>query len=102
MLCPKCLSSMEPVAIEGFEVDRCTNCRGMWFDLREDEHLRAIPGAERIDDGSPEVGRKYNRVRDYDCPRCRTPLIKMVDADKTRLQYESCKVCHGLFFDAGE
>jgi uncharacterized protein len=102
MICPKCLSSMEAITFEDIEVDRCTNCRGIWFDLREEERLKALPGSEAIDIGSAEVGQGYDEVRDIDCPRCRTPMIQMVDASQTHLRYEACKVCHGVFFDAGE
>ncbi|MFN2270503.1 MAG: zf-TFIIB domain-containing protein, partial [Anaerolineae bacterium] len=40
MDCPKCQSPMEAVVYESFEVNRCTNCKGLWFDLREQEHLK--------------------------------------------------------------
>jgi Zn-finger nucleic acid-binding protein len=102
MDCPKCLQAMEPVMFESVEVDRCTNCGGIWFDLQEHEHLRLLPGSQAIDTGSPELGERYDQFRDIDCPRCGVPMIKMRDAARTDLQYESCKVCYGIYFDAGE
>ena len=102
MNCPKCLSSFEQVAFEEITVDRCTNCRGIWFDLLEDQRLREMEHSEVLDSGSPEVGRRYNEFRDFDCPRCQTPLVKVVDPDQPHLKLESCKVCHGVFYDAGE
>jgi Zn-finger nucleic acid-binding protein len=92
---------MELVTFGAVEIDRCLRCRGVWFDLREEEHLKSMPGSEALDVGLPEVGELYDEVRDYDCPRCETRLLKMVDAEKD-VRYESCSICHGLFFDAGE
>jgi Zn-finger nucleic acid-binding protein len=102
MICPKCLSTMEAVRFEEIEVDRCTNCRGIWFDLLEEERLKELEGSRCIDVGPRELGRRYDEIREIECPRCHTPLIKMVEASQTHLRYESCTVCHGLFFDAGE
>ena len=35
MLCPKCVHEMETVSVDGIEVDRCTQCYGIWFDRLE-------------------------------------------------------------------
>jgi len=93
---------MEPVVYEGIEVDRCSNCKGIWFDMLEAEHLKELDHAETIDIGDPEVGKKYNKIDQIDCPRCGTQMIRMVDAGQPHIWYESCSVCYGLFFDAGE
>jgi Zn-finger nucleic acid-binding protein len=29
-------------------------------------------------------------------------MVKMVDARQPHIRYESCSVCYGVFFDAGE
>ena len=41
------------------------------------------------------------RVR-IDCPVCHTPMIRMVDLKNRKVWYESCPVCYGVFYDAGE
>ena len=102
MDCPKCSHPMEQVVYADIEVDRCTLCKGLWFDVLEHEQLKRIGGAEAIDIGDREVGAVFNRDDRIKCPRCRGPMIRMVDAEQPHIWYESCGVCHGVFFDAGE
>ena len=99
--CPKCAAAMEKVTFEQITVDRCTSCRGLWFDAREDERLKKMPGAEDIDTGPPKREDRKQAVR-IDCPVCHTQMIRMVDHQQPHIWYESCTVCHGVFFDAGE
>jgi Zn-finger nucleic acid-binding protein len=93
---------MESVEYQGVEVDRCTGCHGIWFDLREAEQLRARPGSEAIDTGDRARGREMNSVGKVECPRCHTPMVRMVDSRQSHLWYEACTICNGMFFDAGE
>ena len=102
MDCPKCSHAMEQVVFGDIEVDRCTLCKGLWFDLLEHEQLKSMHGAEAIDIGDREVGAIFNRDDRITCPRCGGPMIRMVDAAQPHIWYESCGVCHGVFFDAGE
>jgi uncharacterized protein len=39
MRCPKCGESLQEERYHGIEVDRCTGCRGIWFDAGEAESL---------------------------------------------------------------
>ena len=68
MNCPKCSATMEKVQYESIEVDRCTDCKGIWFDMLEYEHRKAIEGSEEIDVGDPEVGKQTNLVDQIACP----------------------------------
>ena len=102
MKCPKCGSEMEAVTFHHVEVDRCTNCEGIWFDILEHEELKMIAGSEAIDVGDPEKGKRFNKIDRISCPKCQSPLIRMVDPTQPHIWYESCSVCNGLFFDAGE
>ena len=102
MDCPKCGHEMEQVIYGEVEVDRCTLCKGLWFDMLEHEQLKAVPGAEAIDTGDPEIGALLNRDDRISCPRCGGRMIRMVDPEQPHIWYESCGVCHGVFFDAGE
>ena len=54
--CPKCAAAMEKVTFQNITVDRCTACRGLWFDALEQEHLAAIKGSEAIDVGARPAG----------------------------------------------
>lgn len=102
MKCPKCEADMETLTVGKVELDRCTKCKGLWFDMLEKEDLMAIEGAELIDIGDEQVGEEYNKQRDIDCPRCESRMIPMIDKDQFHIQYEACTTCHGAFFDAGE
>lgn len=102
MNCPKCAAVMEEVGFHGVVVDRCTGCRGLWFDLLEHDDLKLMKGSEVIDDGDAERGARLNKVVNIDCPKCKTRMIQMVDAKQPHIHYESCTSCHGAFFDAGE
>ncbi|MBN2684878.1 MAG: zf-TFIIB domain-containing protein [Pontiellaceae bacterium] len=102
MQCPKCNSEMEVVQFESVEVDRCTGCQGIWFDQFEVEDLKKMKGSEVIDCGDPKVGAQQNTNDHINCPKCHTPMIRMVDNQQPHIWYEGCVVCYGLFFDAGE
>lgn len=99
--CPKCKARMEPVEFAGTTVDRCVSCKGIWFDAREQERLKDAAGSEAIDvgkAGAPPAAAP-GRVQ---CPVCHTPMIAMTDHRQPHLKFESCTVCYGVFFDAGE
>ena len=102
MQCPKCQHATETVVFKTIEVDRCTNCKGIWFDMLEHEVLRELDGAEAIDSGESRVGELFDKETRIDCPVCHTTMIRMVDRDRADIHYEACTVCFGVFFDAGE
>ncbi|MDH5473625.1 MAG: zf-TFIIB domain-containing protein [Gammaproteobacteria bacterium] len=102
MNCPKCNSEMEKVVFEHIEVNRCSHCQGIWFDLHEHEILKKIPHSDTIDIGDPNKGKEYNTISKISCPVCKTPMIRMVDNQQPHIWYESCATCYGVFFDAGE
>lgn len=102
MQCPKCSAAMAKVSHEGIEVDRCTGCKGLWFDILEHEDLKAISGSEAIDTGSSELGKANDQIRRIQCPACHVPMIHMVVAAQPHISYEACTVCYGVYFDAGE
>jgi Zn-finger nucleic acid-binding protein len=93
---------MEIVEFKGVEVDRCTGCKGLWFDLKEEVQLGKIEGAESIDEGDAFVGAKFNEVRQIKCPRCEVDMFLVSETKPAGIYYESCPRCYGAFFDAGE
>jgi Zn-finger nucleic acid-binding protein len=93
---------MEQLDVEGIEIDRCTHCKGLWFDAGELEALKDKKIAAEIDIADPEVGKTYNAIDRYRCPRCGGAMARMVDPDQTHIWYEQCGSCHGSYFDAGE
>ena len=102
MLCPKCHSEFEQIVIGDIEIDRCTNCRGLWFDMLEKEDLLRIEGSEEVDLGPDQVDPKYAEMRNIECPRCAQTMLAMVDKDQFHIKFEACPACYGTFFDAGE
>lgn len=102
MNCPKCQAEFESVSYSGIEVERCSNCKGLWFELLEKEDLTRIKGSESIDIGDEQVGRRYRDMQKINCPQCNRPMLPMVDKDQFHIKYESCMDCFGTFFDAGE
>lgn len=105
MDCPKCQAEMKEHTLTtlsgGVTVDRCTNCKGIWFDLGEAQQLKDKWMSDFIDSGDPEVGQKYNEMRDVECPRCGKPMDQLSDPLQKHIQYEACAE-HGMYFDAGE
>ena len=93
---------METVTHSGIEVDRCTGCQGLWFDLLEHERLTRLEDSDRIDTGDTRVGAIWDRFGRIRCPVCSTQMIRMVDARQPHIRYEACQTCSGVFMDAGE
>ncbi len=102
LVCPKCKGALAPVAFGEVVIDRCLTCGGLWFDMLEHEDLRTAAGAEAIDSGDPGLGARYDHVGLIRCPVDDALMVRMVDKAQPRLWFESCPLCFGVFFDAGE
>jgi Zn-finger nucleic acid-binding protein len=101
--CPKCGGTLQRVVQDKIEVERCTQCGGLWFDRLEADRLLKVKGsAAAIDTGDSKVGEQQNEQGQIQCPRCQTLMIRMVDMKQHHIWYESCTVCGGKWFDAGE
>lgn len=103
MNCPKCLKKMESITYNTVTVDRCVECKGIWFDALEHQQLLDVRGSESIDIGNRRTGRKNNKIEKITCPKCKGALmVDMVDLHQPHIWYEKCHVCSGAYFDAGE
>ncbi len=102
MECPKCQASMEVVRFEETEVDRCVRCGGLWFDVSEHEEMRQRAGSEAIDTGPTWQAPMHDVQGKVFCPVDGALMVRMVDSAQQQLWIESCPVCRGAFFDAGE
>ena len=100
--CPKCNAPMRTMRVDSTEVDRCTSCEGLWFDALEDRDVRAKESIDALDPPNAQAKAGRNDQRRVDCPRCHTPMIRMLDRRTREIWYESCPICYGKFFDAGE
>ena len=101
MKCPKCKAEMEKVRTAEATVDRCTSCRGMWFDLLEHQDVGA-KSAKALDVGNAQVGKKYDRMDTVLCPNDGQRMTRMTALGQPHIHYEQCPTCSGVFFDAGE
>ena len=103
--CPKCGGTLEAIMYEGIEVDRCCQCKGIWFDSSEAENLKKLKGSEKIDIGNLNTENPTETETldtNIPCPHCNISMIKMFDLDKHPIWYETCPQCQGIWFDAGE
>jgi len=82
-------------------VDRCTSCKGLWFDIGEAEALKEKWMSDHVDSGDPDLGKKQNKIRDINCPRCGKTMDKLSDPVQSHIEYEAC-ADHGMYLDAGE
>lgn len=99
--CPKCGHGMEEVTHEGVTIDRCSHCKGMWFDADEAHELKNLPESQAVDSGDPKEGWKWDSKVDIDCPHCSKRMELTADAKQKHIWYEVCPD-HGMFMDAGE
>ena len=102
MDCPKCRSPMTAVTSHGIELDRCTQCEGLWFDAQEARKLKDLPGSGAVDVGHANIGKHYDEIREVDCPRCGVRMENIADPHQKHIILEHCPQCDGLFMDAGE
>jgi Zn-finger nucleic acid-binding protein len=93
---------METVTIDNVTVDRCTNCKGIWFDANEQKQLLKSTHGAAIDIGDIHTGRKMDQIRDIKCPRCQAAMVQTEDVDQHHITFEACLSCNGIFLDAGE
>jgi len=104
MNCPKCFAEMEITSFKELEIDRCTSCKGLWFQPEELEVLRNETWMADyiLDEGKAKVGKQFNQIRDIRCPQCNAEMEQKSDPDQPHVVYECCPQGHGVFLDAGE
>jgi Zn-finger nucleic acid-binding protein len=92
---------MESVIFGDVEIDRCPQCHGIWCDKDEQDILKTINGAEKIDVGSTRMSTQMDAHK-LDCPRCHARMAPFPMPEQPHILLEKCAVCAGVFFDAGE
>ena len=102
MYCPKCKTEqLAPTNVHGTEVDRCPNCRGVWFDERELQRLLDLSPADLRPIRGGRLHDDVNRQK-AKCPRDGSNLTRVCSAIKPQIIVDSCPNCHGIWFDGGE
>lgn len=93
---------MRTVQVEQTQIDRCSSCDGLWFDALEENDLHEQASIDLLDPPGATAAAGHNEQRRVACPRCHSPMIRVLDRRTRSVWYESCPVCYGKFFDAGE
>ena len=89
LTCPGCGHAMRVEVLSKVEVDRCTRCGGMWFDVGEVSQAALC--------GVPPIGLRGPSTRT--CPLCRQALtLGTID----RVEVDHCRTCQGTYLDADE
>lgn len=106
--CPRCAAALAPEAMGTVTVDRCTACRGLWFDGNEVEHVidattEGIPREEahRLRRALPPSDLPVEKVRYLRCVRCAEPMSRRIVAKGTGIIVDICAP-HGVWFDTDE
>ena len=102
MQCPKCDGEMETVYNEEVTINRCNNCRGLYFDQLTRDDLGYVEGQVGVDTGDEELGAAYNDMVYVECPKCDKIMDQQLIEDPVRIRFEVCTSCHATFLDAGE
>jgi uncharacterized protein len=104
MKCPKCSSEMKIVKYDYVQIDKCTSCNGIWFDLMEREDLLKMKGSEKIDSTSSVTTEdvKSKPEAKIKCPKCNVKMHILRDVLQNQIEYEQCGSCRGIFLDKGE
>ncbi len=101
--CPKCHTRMKSIAVDELAVHKCQSCGGLWLDAIAKERLLADRKAVKSIDTNPAaVGKRLDDVTDILCPLDHSAMIRRGEPGQRQVHYESCTVCGGVFFDAGE
>ena len=68
MRCAGCDGELVGFSHSGIALDRCADCRGVWFDAAEAlAYLHGSAVGERVEAGAPTAGEGASHT----CPRCR-------------------------------
>lgn len=103
MNCPKCSATLEAINYNDIEIDRCSDCHGIWFDHREEDELKNLKGAaEVLDIGDSSVGARHDQMENISCPRCNVTMHHVFHNGSVEIRFERCPECKGSYFDAGE
>lgn len=101
LACPKDAATMDRIPLGGFTVDKCTQCGALWFDALELQKALAIPNAtQKLEPGVAPKASEADHA--CDCPRCKSPLVRMRDRRQGHVELLTCTVCGGVLLDKGE
>ena len=101
MQCPKCNEPLALTELRGIEVDRCSICRGVWFDQKELASLLQLSPAELGPIRGGKLEDDVNRQK-AKCPRDHSDLTRVFSASNPDVIVDTCPKCLGIWLDGGE
>ena len=102
MQCVKCDGELQRVTLDKVEVDKCTKCSGIWFDIGE---LDKILESSSIDSLKNEIGNNQGQDAEKGkCPRCGGTgnMVQVTNLKNPDIHIDTCSVCYGQWLDGGE
>ena len=106
--CPRCGQDLAPETMNRVTVERCTACKGLWFDGDEIEHAidvttrgRSLEEAAATRKMLPAWTKPVEGVHYLHCARCGEVMARRQVAPRTGVIIDICRP-HGVWFDAGE
>jgi Zn-finger nucleic acid-binding protein len=111
MDCPRDGSGLATAKYEGFDVDKCATCGGIWLDRGELEAIEAK--IEHKHQGDPNAAGPNTATRaaieveqlganPVDCPRCGTKMVARDYGFGAQIIIDACPQDCGVWLDVGE
>ncbi|MBW1808731.1 MAG: zf-TFIIB domain-containing protein [Deltaproteobacteria bacterium] len=102
MKCPKCWKTeMEKSTHKGIEIDRCPDCKGIYFDVGELEAIIEKSIGAKIEDlPRIRIGSGKQDKKSAYCFRCDNEMSTIEEPGKVR--FDMCEKCNAIFLDSGE
>ncbi len=100
MNCPKCSGTLKPKTIDQIEVDQCSACSGIWFDIGEfDKIIASSYHNELTNVAANNAGQNEMHVA---CPNCKgsTQMVQLTTPKGVVI--DKCTRCSGIWLDGGE
>ena len=105
MICPNCKKeTLEKISFHKVQIDRCTQCYGIWFDQNElrkakdekDQYLKWLDVDLWKEDRKFQVS-SSGKI----CPLCKINLYE-VEYGESNIKVDVCNSCKGVWLDKGE
>jgi Zn-finger nucleic acid-binding protein len=102
MQCVKCDGQLEKVTIGQVEVDKCSSCSGIWFDLRELDKILESGSIASLKNAVDNNQR--HDTQKGQCPRCigSGNMVQVTSLKNPDVHIDTCSVCYGQWLDGGE
>ena len=98
MDCPRCNIELKDEHYKGMEIDRCSQCEGMWLNHHELGQLE-----DTVVEAKSSKGTMWMRSfgGDLACPRCQEKM-NWFRYRRFDMEIDHCPAEHGFWLDSGE